>query len=720
MTVRLIANPDLPVSRDTVGHVVFERFRAEVDCLSIAVVDADRRPVGLVERNAFFLKSGAEHGRALWAGRPIQAIMDDDPLIVDAEALISDFTAHALSSRPSDLLRGFIVTSRGLYIGVGSILALLRHSNAASRKHAQEMATLADQLARANADAQQARAFLGEVIENIPAIVFVKSPADGRFMLMNREGERVLGLARQSLIGRREEDVFPGDSQGVSRVTDEALIEGARPFTVEEQLVRGADGGKVLLRTKKVAVKDEAGRAAFILGVSEDVTERRRSEALVARMAHYDALTELPNRVLFRREIEAALEASLHGAAGSLAVHCLDLDRFKTVNDTLGHQAGDALLQMVAARLATCIRAGDCVARLGGDEFAIIQNGIAGEDDAIRLARRIVDVLAEPYDLDGLMVVIGASVGIAISPAHATNADDLLKKADMALYRAKSKGRGRCDVFRQVMDDALQRRRAIEVDLREALARDELELHYQPIFDIVEGCIVGQEALLRWRHRQRGLELPAEFIPVAEDTGLIEPIGRWVLREACLDAAAWPGDPTLAVNISAVQFRSRTLVRDVVDALSLSGLAPHRLELEITESVLLAESAVNIRVLHQLRDLGVRISMDDFGTGYSSLSYLRQFPFDKIKIDQSFIRDLADNNEALEIVRAVVNLGAGLGVTVTAEGVETNEQLTQLRNVGCVQVQGYLLGRPRRLPGRADVSHAKRVSPTGKALAESE
>ncbi len=699
-TLRKTASRIDPVFPDTLGQSLYERFREEPDCLAVAVVDDQRRPVGLVERNAFVLKMAAEYGRALWAKRPISMIMDADPLVVEANAWVADFTAQALSDRASDLLRGFIVVEDGRYFGVGSALALLKHTSEATRKHADEMAALAAQLATANGDAHEARTFMSEIIENIPAMVFVKSAKDLSFVLMNKAGEEILGFPRDSLIGKSDRDFFPDDQVDCFAERDRAVLNSGEVCLIEEEQVRRADGSEVLLRTKKLAIKDQAGRPRYLLGVSEDITERRQHERLIARMAHYDPLTDLPNRVLFRQELEAALARTGRGAgpAQSVAVLCLDLDHFKTVNDTMGHPAGDALLKMVAHRLQGCLRSGDLVARLGGDEFAIVQATPEGANAAVRLAQRIVDALAAPFDLEGAVVVIGASVGIAMSPVDARQADELLKKADMALYRAKSEGRGAFHFFERGMDEALQRKRALEIDLRSALAGGQFELHYQPLYAFARDEIVGQEALLRWRHPTRGLVFPGEFIPLAEEIGLIAAIGEWVLRRACADAASWPNAHKLAVNISPVQFRSRDLVRSVVSALSVSGLSPSRLELEITESVLLSESSANSRMLHQLRQLGVRISMDDFGTGYSSLSYLRRFPFDKIKIDQSFVRDLPGNGEALAIIRAVVELGASLGMTVTAEGVETPEQLEELRKAGCHEAQGYLIGRPEPLP----------------------
>ena len=429
------------------------------------------------------------------------------------------------------------------------------------------------------------------------------------------------------------------------------------------------------------------------LATHDDVTERRRVEAKIAHMAQHDALTNLPNRVLFRGSLEQALKGLSRGAR--IAVLCLDLDRFKSVNDTLGHSIGDALLRAVTERLVGCVRDTDLVARLGGDEFAIIQASGDGGVDAGSLAQRLIDAVSAPYELDGHQVVIGVSIGIAVAPDDGTEPGELLRNADLALYRAKKEGREMYRFFEAEMDARMQARRTLEADLRRALAVGEFELYYQPLVSVKSAEITGFEALLRWHHPELGLVLPTEFISVAEEIGLMVPLGEWVLRRACQEAATWPSGINVAVNLSPVQFKSRNLVTAVTLALSSAGLSPARLELEITESLLLEDSESTLATLHQLKNLGARISMDDFGTGYSSLSYLRSFPFDKIKIDRSFIRDLADKDDAIAIVRAVTGLGESLGMTTTAEGVETKEQFERLRSEGCTEVQGYLFSQPR-------------------------
>ena len=439
---------------------------------------------------------------------------------------------------------------------------------------------------------------------------------------------------------------------------------------------------------------DELGTVAQALkNLQEQTAERARAEAMVTHMAHHDALTMLPNRVRFRENLKQDLLRVR--PEQPLAVLCLDLDDFKAVNDTLGHPVGDALLKSVAERLLACVRDTDTVARLGGDEFAVVQVGGAQPVAATVLAQQLIETIAEPYEIEGHSVVIGTSAGIALAPNDGSDPDELLKNADMALYRAKAEGRGTYRFFEAKMDADMQARRLLEMDLRGALARNEFEVFYQPLVDLHSAALNGFEALLRWRHPARGLVSPAEFIPLAEEIGLISPIGAWVLKQACSDAAGWPSHLTVAVNLSPVQFRSKALVLDVVAALGASGLAASRLELEITEAVMLQDTEATLATLAQLKALGARISMDDFGTGYSSLSYLRKFPFDKIKIDQSFIRDLSSRPESLAIVRAVAGLGSTLGISTTAEGVETLGQLRAVRAEGCTQVQGFLLGRPK-------------------------
>jgi diguanylate cyclase (GGDEF)-like protein len=448
-------------------------------------------------------------------------------------------------------------------------------------------------------------------------------------------------------------------------------------------------------RTIAITVQPMAGGGW--VATHEDITERRLAEQQIAHMARHDSLTDLPNRVLFRERLAHALTGAKRGER--LAVLYLDLDNFKSVNDTLGHQYGDELLKIVASRLQGCVRENDTVARVGGDEFAIVQTGIGQAVDTATLARRICEALRAPYNLLGHAVVAdtSASIGIAVGPNDGTEPNELLKNADMALYGAKADGRGTYRFFEPEMDARMKARRTLELALRAALANGEFEIYYQPLVDLKTNEVASCEALLRWHHPERGMIPPVEFIPLAEEIGLIVPIGEWVLRKACADAVLWPGDVKVAVNLSPIQVMNKNLVPVVVGALASAGLPACRLELEITESVLLQNTELTLATLHQLHQLGVKISMDDFGTGYSSLSYLRSFPFDKIKIDRCFISGLGDGEDARAIVQAIAGLAKNLGILTTAEGVETKQQLNQVMLLGCTEMQGFLFSPPRRI-----------------------
>jgi len=426
----------------------------------------------------------------------------------------------------------------------------------------------------------------------------------------------------------------------------------------------------------------------------QDITAQKRAETQIAYMARHDGLTGLANRAVLLEKMEEAL-ARLRRHGNRFTVFMLDLDLFKTVNDSLGHPVGDELLKVVAGRLSACIRETDTVARLGGDEFAILATADGDQREAaIATANRLLGAVAAPCDLDGHHVNIGTSVGIALAPEHGTDVDQLVKNADLALYKAKSEGRDAYRIFEDAMGVEVRTRRAHQIDLRNALSNDEFELYYQPIVDIQTRQTASIEALIRWHHPQRGMIPPADFIPLAEESGLINQIGEWVLRKACSDALHWPPHIKVSVNLSAVQFRKIGPIDSFCQTLRESGLPPERLELEITESVLLQGSAENVETLHRLRLMGISIVLDDFGTGYSSLSYLRMFPFDKIKIDRSFVHELAKSADCAAIVSAVAGLGRSLRIDTVAEGVETEDQLLLVHAAGCTHAQGYLFGRP--------------------------
>ena len=547
---------------------------------------------------------------------------------------------------------------------------------------------------------EETRRFLDTVIENAPVGIVVKDAVTKQLVLVNRAYEQLLGKSREDLIGKTAYDIFPAHAARIITDVDEDAVQSGNQTTKGEMVLDMPGIGRRITATTSLVVCDNDDEPKFLIVVIEDITERRESEARIAHMAHHDALTDLPNRVLLHERLNEALARISQGE--SLAVLYLDLDHFKSVNDTLGHQIGNELLKVVAERLRHCIGEMGTVARLGGDEFLIVLNAISQPADAAIFAQLVRETITAPVNLDGNQIFTDVSIGISIAPGDATESIEMLKNADMALYEAKADGRGTFRFFQPEMGTRLDARRALELDLRKALAEGELELYYQPLVNLDRDEISGYEALLRWNHPVRGFISPSEFIPIAEETGLVNAIGEWVLKTACTEAATWPNELRVAVNVSPIQFKNQTLALAVVNGLVASGLPPYRLEIEITEAVLMQNNETTLAALHQLHELGVRIAMDDFGTGYSSLSYLRSFPFDKIKIDRSFIRDLSENDDSVAIVRAVTSLAKSLNMTTTAEGIETEGQLEWVRALGCTEVQGYLFGQPKPA---AEISH---------------
>jgi diguanylate cyclase (GGDEF)-like protein/PAS domain S-box-containing protein len=550
--------------------------------------------------------------------------------------------------------------------------------------------------------------FLTTVVENIPAVVFAKDAHTGRFILVNRVGEEFLGVPRSAIIGKTDHDIFAKEEADRFVARDQRALQSRQPQVVEEEPVHTPHNGIRCLRTRVIAVRDSLGRAHLLLGISEDITEQKLAGERMRYMAHHDGLTSLANRALFRQRLDAAM-TEFRRTGRKITLYFFDLDGFKKINDTLGHPIGDALLRMLADRIRQCAGDGDTVARLGGDEFAIVHPASSMAKDETALARELVQRISKPYDIGGNRLTVTASVGVSSSGEVCADSDRMLRNADVALYRAKEGGRNTFRFYDPSMDHRLEEKRAKELAVRNALARGEFEVHYQPFVSVINERICGLEALLRWRHPEHGLLPPAEFIPVAEEAGFIGTLGEWVLRKACEDAAGWPVYIGLAVNISPSQCNA-ALPQTVMSALAMSRLSPAQLELEITESALLQDSSTTVSVLHQLRGFGVKISMDDFGTGYSSLSYLRSFPFDKIKIDKSFVQDVLTDADSLAIVRAVAGLGASFGVPTTAEGVETVEQLEEVRRAGCTHVQGYYFGRPMPLDEVLQVLNRRRAA----------
>ncbi|WP_298257509.1 EAL domain-containing protein [Bradyrhizobium sp.] len=590
---------------------------------------------------------------------------------------------------------------QGIGIGLGLFLALALAGLTISLIHFHQLEALDASAAKLG----RTQKFLDTIIENMPVAVAVKDARDRCYILINRTAEAIFGISRGDLIGRNSHD-DKETAETLFPLADEAL-HTRELQTIAEQTVHTPHNGARILTTRNLSIPDETGEQRYLLSLAEDITERKEAQARIEHMAHHDALTDLPNRAAFTERLARAIDAASAGRE-SFAVLSLDLDRFKEINDTFGHAIGDDLLRELASQLSAL--AGEAyLARLGGDEFCMITP--TGDQPALAesLARRMHSATAIDRELGGEHLRVGISVGIAIFPADGSDATTLLNNADAALYRAKAAGRGKTRFFEIEMDNKLRERRAIQHELATAIEQNHLRLHYQPLAKI-DGEVVGFEALIRWHNPARGMVSPGTFIPVAEESGLIMRIGEWVLREACREAAGWAHPLHIAVNLSPIQFRHGDLPGLVHAVLLETGLASNRLELEITEGVMMEDFGRSLSILRRLKALGVRIAMDDFGTGYSSLSYLQSFPFDKIKIDQSFISNVKSNPQSAAIVRAVIGLAHGLNLPVLAEGVETRDQLEFLAAESCNEVQGYLMGRPHpileysKLVGRPDAA----------------
>jgi diguanylate cyclase (GGDEF)-like protein/PAS domain S-box-containing protein len=521
----------------------------------------------------------------------------------------------------------------------------------------------------------------------------VKDARDRRYMLVNSVAEIQFGLAREDIAGKTCFELFESSIAEKISADDERSLKSSESLFIDEHQWESRTLGNRFITSKRIAIRDRCGNPRYIINVVEDVTERRFANDKIAHMAHYDALTDLPNRVLFRERIERELQKALAGE--QFALLYIDIDEFKGINDSLGHHVGDELLKSVAARIRGCIKASDLIARLGGDEFAVIQTGVADKTDTVEFVMRLQEAIRQPYHCLGHQLSTDASIGIALAPQDGTDLDQLIKNADLAMYGAKAEGRRIYRFFEPSMDASAKARLSMQQDLRQAMVDGGFEIHYQPLVNLASGEVSGCEALLRWRHPGRGMISPAEFIPLAEDIGLINELGEWVLSTACAEAATWPAHIRLAVNVSPVQLKCQTLSLRIAGALAASGLKPDRLELEITEAVLIRDDEAALAILHQLREIGVRIALDDFGTGYSSLSYLKRFPFDKIKIDRCFVSDISEADDSSSIVQAVVNIAAALKMTTAAEGVETATQRELLCKLGCTEMQGYLFSAPK-------------------------
>ncbi|SDO11839.1 EAL domain-containing protein [Afipia sp. GAS231] len=560
--------------------------------------------------------------------------------------------------------------------------------------HGGWVATMEDITERRKLEQERDRnqAFLSEIIDHIPSQITVKGVQDRRYLLVNRVAEAQFGISRDLIVGRTAFELFPKAGADTILADEEKALQSTDGLFKDEHAWESQAKGTSYITSKRLVIRDAAGEPSYIVNVVDDVTERRNANEKIAHLAHYDALTDLPNRVLFREQIERELQNAIRGE--QFALLYIDIDEFKGINDSLGHHVGDELLKAVAARIRGCIKPTDLIARLGGDEFAVIQTAVGDRADVVEFVTRIHEAIRQPYQCLGHHLSTDASIGIALAPQDGTELDQLIKSADLAMYGAKAEGRRTHRFFEPAMDARAKARLTMEQDLRQAMIDGGFEIHYQPLVDLASNEVSGCEALLRWRHPERGMVSPAEFIPLAEDTGLINELGDWVMQTACAEAAAWPSPIRLAVNVSPVQLKSSTLALRIARALAASGLSPDRLEIEITEAVLIHDDETALAILHQLRGIGVRIALDDFGTGFSSLSYLKRFPFDKIKIDRCFVSDIEVDGSAA-IVQAVVNIATARNMTTTAEGVETEAQREVLRKLGCTQMQGYLFSRPK-------------------------
>lgn len=556
---------------------------------------------------------------------------------------------------------------------------------------------------KAERERDRTQAFAATIVESVPTTIIVKDARDFRYVMINRAAEAHLGMTRDKVIGKTVRDLYPKDIADIITKQDADLARNGQPQFYEEHPFRTPAGEPRIITTARLPIQDPNGSSNYLLTVIEDRTHRKRAEAQLAHMAHHDLLTGVPNRAAFNACLAATLDEAKKEKS-SFALFSLNLDRFKEINDVFGHVVGDKLLCEMSRRLQAAI-GGAFLARLGGDEFTVIATDGQFPTAAEAMAEKILATVCDDYIIDGQQVRGGMSVGVAIYPTDGADTETLIANAEAALYRAKMDGRGIHRFFEADMDKRLRERRALQQDLQTAIERGELRLHYQPQARIT-GEITGFEALVRWQHPTRGLVSPGTFIPLAEESGLIVPMGEWIMREACREAASWPKPLQIGINLSPVQFRHGDLAGMVHSILMETGLSPKRLEVEITEGVLIGDFSRAVSILRRLKAMGVRIAMDDFGTGYSSLSYLQSFPFDKIKIDQAFISNLERNQQSATIIRAVIGLARGLKLPVLAEGVENQEQLAFLAKENCDEIQGYLIGRPKPIEDYTDLTGA--------------
>jgi diguanylate cyclase (GGDEF)-like protein/PAS domain S-box-containing protein len=699
--MRKLARNAEPIAADSVGDYVYDKFMASPEMLTIPVVDENHKPVGLVDRNTFFTQYAAEFGRALYGKRPIMGAMDCHLLSVEADTLVGEFARLMLEESRMQLTKGFVVTDAGYYFGIGAVIDLLKASVEEREQAAQTIMDMAQTLRESNTKLERERRLSEAVIEHIPSLITVRTGLDGEFIIVNKSAEILLGAERSELVGRSISEIGDRRLRNQLRTADDELRRTSPGIPMDLEFVKRGDCSPLVYRTVNIAV-EMPDSEPLMLTVADDVTEAKHAINRIEQLAHFDVLTGLLNRALFQERLDQALgltaRARTIGSQLQTGLLVIDVDRFKSVNDTYGHGAGDMLLREAARRLRSVLRNDDVAARLGGDEFGILMIGEDLYRSARLTAKQVTELMARPFQIADQTVHLGASVGVALFPDDAVLGEDLVKHADIALYRAKAEGRGTWRRFDATMLADLQRRRNIERGLREALERSEFEAHFQPVFNLERREVSGFEALMRWNHSEFGKISPSKFIPIAEDIGLIGALGEWMIREACAVASRLPPDTTMAVNISAFQFRQAGFVPSVVQALAHSGIAPQNLEIEVTESVLLEEEAIVMKSMRQLRDIGVKIVLDDFGTGYASLAYLQRFPFDKIKIDKSFVKNLPYSQSSVAIISAVIALAGKLGIVTTAEGIETQEQFDAVASLGCQEVQGFIIGKPTHDP----------------------
>ncbi|NRG17493.1 EAL domain-containing protein [Rhizobiales bacterium] len=641
----------------------------------------------------------------------------DIPVMVITAFADRRFRMRALEAGATDFLQSPVDHSE-FQTRARNLLAL-RKRQLAMKSRASDLEQELQIVERERDEAMRdSRERLLQVIDTVQVMISAVDRA-GSCVFVNAYQAQLLGKEAGDLTGISLYPLmYPSEIAENARALDRRVFDTGEPLAPYEEEVLVADGSTRVFLTRKVPLKDKSGKVVNVLSTSLDVTENKRAEAHLFHIAHHDALTELPNRTLLGERLDEEITRDVDGES-LFALHFLDLDRFKGINDALGHTAGDRLLEFVADRLKACVRGTDLVARLGGDEFAVLQTSIAGMEDALSLARRIIEELEDPFYINGQEVKISASIGFTMYPSDGSSSEALLRNADLAMYRAKAEGGGVFCSFAEGMDETARQAVAMEAELRHALVRSELELHFQPQIDLKDRRVIGAEALLRWHHPERGFITPGMFLPVAEESGLIYEIGEWVLNEACQQAVRWQqaglGDLRIAVNISPTQFRKQSVSSLVRQALAASRLSPELLEIEITENVVMQGAERVLKDLQDIREQGVQVAIDDFGTGYSSLAYLKRFKVDRLKIDQCFVRTMEEDISDAAIIDAVIGLGKSLDLHILAEGVERAEQAELLARAGCDEAQGYFFGRP--MPSKLFV---KSLSPQGMMVAGSE